>query len=186
VAELIATGPFDGTHEADAPFEAGGATLDTLPLGPLAAILPWPGGAAEADAALRAAGLGWPDPGWIVEGPDGAHLAWAGREAAFLIGAAPPEIAGAAVIDLADGWAGLSLSGPGAVAVLARLVPLDLRPPAFPEGRAARTLLGHVETLVMHRAGRFEILVMRSFARTARHEIAAAMRNLAARQDAAG
>lgn len=181
MAELIATGALDGLHDAASPFEAAGCTLDALTLGPVAAVMPFPGAAAEADAALRGAGLALPEPGRIVAGPEGALIAWAGRETAFVIGTPPPAVAGAAVIDLTDGWVGLSLAGAGAVEVLARLVPIDLRPAAFPEGCAARTLLGHVQVLILHRAGRFEILLMRSFARTAWHEIAAAMRAVAAR-----
>ncbi len=181
MAELIATGPLDGIHAAEAPFEAAGCTLDTLALGPVAAVMPLPGAAADADSALRAAGLGLSDPGRLIEGPEGARVAWAGRETVFLIGMQAPDLPGASVVDLTDGWVGLSLAGPGAVEVLARLVPIDLRHAAFPDGRAARTLLGHIQVLILKRAGRFEILLTRSYARTAWHEIVTAMRAVAAR-----
>lgn len=175
MAELIASGPLDRL----APFEAAEALLDVPALGPVAAILPWPGRVEAVDAALKARGLGFPAPGQSLEVAD-TRILWAGREAAFLIGTAPPELADAAVIDLTDGWGGLTLNGPGAVAVLARLVPIDLRAGAFPEGAVARTLLGHVQVLIQRRGGGFELLVMRSYIQTAHHEIAGAMRRHAA------
>jgi len=36
-----------------------------------------------------------------------------------------------AVVDQSDGWAALRVTGAGAVDVLARLVPVDLRPQVF-------------------------------------------------------
>jgi sarcosine oxidase subunit gamma len=165
--------------EGAQPLEMAAALLEVMALGPVAAIQPWPGRVAAVDAALKARGLGFPAPGQSVEVAD-TRLVWAGRETAFLIGAPAPELADAAVIDLTDGWAGLSLSGPGAEAVLARLVPIDLRAAAFGEGAVARTLLGHVPVLVQRRAGGFELLVMRSYLRTAHHEVAGVMRRLEA------
>jgi sarcosine oxidase subunit gamma len=175
VAELIANGPMEGA----APVEMAGALLEVMALGPVAAVQPWPGRVAAVDAALKARGLGFPAPGRSLEVAD-TRILWAGRAAAFLIGTAPPELADAAVIDLTDGWAGLTLAGPGAEAVLARLVPIDLRPAAFPEGTVARTLLGHLQVLIQRRGGGFEVMVMRSYLRTAHHEVAGAMRRLAA------
>ena len=176
MAELIATGPMDGA----APVEAAGCTLEVLDLGPMAAVLPWPGRVGAVDAALKARGLGFPAPGHSLE-VAGTRIVWAGRDAAFVIGDAPGTLDDAAVVDLTDGWAGLSLAGTGAEDALARLVPLDLRPAAFAEGAAARTLLGHVPALIHRRAGGFEILVMRSYLATARHEVETALRALAAR-----
>lgn len=183
MADLIATGPLEG----QVPFEAAGVVLDVLPAGPLALIAPYPGRTAAASAALEAAfGAGFPAPGQVLAARDGARIIWMGREGALLIGAAPPPLADAAVIDLTDGWAGLVLGGAGAEAVLARLVPIDLRPAAFPEGSAARSLLGHVQALLLRSAAGLEIHVMRSYARTAWHEIETAMRGLAARAAASG
>ena len=176
MADLIASEALAGAE----PQEAAGCTLDVLELGPLAAIQPWPGRSGAVDAALRARGLGLPAPGRSLEVAD-TRILWAGRETAFLIGTAPPSLSEAAVTDLTDGWAGLVLSGAGAEAALARLVPIDLRPAAFAEGATARTLLGHVPALILRRGGGFEIMVMRSFLTTAWHEVATAMRSLAAR-----
>lgn len=176
MAELIAGGPLEGR----AAVEAAGATLEAMALGPVAAILPFPGRVAAVDAALRARGLGFPEPGRSLELAD-TRVLWSGREAALLIGTAAPELAEAAVIDQSDGWAAMALSGPGAEAVLARLVPLDLRRAAFAEGAVARTLLGHVQVLILRRAGGFELMVMASLARSAWHEIEKAMRLVAGR-----
>lgn len=176
MAELIASGPLDGQP----PVEAAGCTLEVLDLGPMAAILPYPGRAGAVDTALKARGLGFPAPGQSLE-VAGTRILWAGREAAFVLGAAPQALEDAAVVDLTDGWAGLSLSGAGAEEVLARLVPIDLRPAALPEGACARTLLGHVPALILRRAGGLEVLVMRSYLATAWHEVETALRARAAR-----
>lgn len=175
MAELIASALRDGTT----PFEAAETLMEVLDLGPVAAILPWPGRAAAVDAALKARGLGFPAPGTSLEVAD-ARILWAGRETAFLIGMPPPALADAAVIDLTDGWVGLGLSGAGSEAVLARLVPIDLRPGSFAGGAVARTLLGHVQILIQRRGNGFELMMMRSYLQSARHEVAGAMRRLAA------
>ena len=176
MAELISCGPLAGLD----PVEAGGCTLDVLALGPVAAIQPWPGRAAAVDAALRARGLGFPQPGRSLEVAD-ARILWVGREAAWLIGVAPPELADAAVTDISDGWAGLSLAGPAAGDVLARHVALDLRPGAFGEGAVAATLLEQVPCVILRRGGSFELLVPATLARSAWHALESAMQGVAAR-----
>ena len=71
-------------------------------------------------AALAGIGLGFPAPNRVLAA-GGARIAWAGREAALLIGAAAPDLgAAAAVTAQEDGWAGLRLTGPAAAAVLRR------------------------------------------------------------------
>ena len=44
----------------------------------------------------------------------------------------------------------LNLYGPLARAVLARLVPIDLSAAAFPVSAAARSMLGHMNLLILH------------------------------------
>ena len=90
-------------------------------------------------------------------------------------GAARSALAGpAAVTDQSDGWAALRWTAPAPREVLARLVPIDLDPAAFPPGRVARTpAAGHTPACSCRTAAGFEILVMRSFTRTAAHELAA-------------
>lgn len=132
--------------------------------------------------ALKALGLGWPKAGQSLMTGD-ARIIWTGRDQAFLIGVSPDGLGGvAAMTDQSDGWARMRLEGPGAEAVLARLVPLDLRATAFPNGSAARTGLNHM-MMVLRRAGdeAFEIMVFRSMAASAVHELHHAMKALAAR-----
>ena len=76
----------------------------------------------------------------------------------------------------------LALSGPRAVDVLMRPVPLDLRLAAFPVGRTCRTALNHMQAILTRTAEQgFEIMVFRSMARTAWAELAEALTVLEAR-----
>jgi sarcosine oxidase subunit gamma len=76
------------------------------------------------------------------------------------------------------------LTGPAPDAVLARLVPVDLRPLHFAPGHVARTLLGHVAVLI-HRPATapeaLEVWLPRSMAAHALDDLAEAMRAVAAR-----
>lgn len=180
MADLTVTDPCAGLG---LPITSGGCRLDSCAPGPIWSIAPYPGRAPAADVALKALQLGFPAPGQVIAG-GAARAVWAGRETAFLIGVAPPAglEAQAALTDQSDGWAGVSLSGEGAVAVLARLLPLDLRTDPFPPGRSARSLLNHMPCLVVRVTdAAFELYVFRSMAGTAVHELAEAMRGVAAR-----
>jgi len=170
----------------DLPAIFGGVTLAAPPETPMRSIAPYRNRAAALDEAL---GAPLPEPGRSVELADGLRLIWAGLDLWFLRGpGATAEFAEriashAAVTDQSDGWTALALTGTGAADVLARLVPLDLDPAAFPPGAAARTELRHIACLIRAMDGGFELLVMRSFTATAVHEIAAAMRAVAARAE---
>ncbi|WP_284164211.1 sarcosine oxidase subunit gamma [Frigidibacter sp. SD6-1] len=165
------------------PLTIGPLTLSDLPQERITAIAPYPGKTDEVSAALDKLGLAFPAPGTSRQAAR-ARILWAGRDLAFLIGAAAPAGLGplAAQTDQSDGWVGLALSGPGGEAVLARLVPLDLSLAAFPEGATARTGLGHV-TILLHRTGAesFALYLFRSMIATAVHELEAVMRALLAR-----
>jgi sarcosine oxidase subunit gamma len=178
VAELLATSPVAGLG---LPVSTGAAVLTEWAPGPITAIAPYAAGGAAVAAALAPLGLAWPAPGRMTVA-EGGRLAFAGRGTAFLIGAPPPDLGeAAAVTDQSDGWAGLRLTGAAATDVLMRLVALDLRPAAFPEGAAVRAMLNHMPLCLMRGAEGFELLVFRSMARTAVHEIAEAMARVAAR-----
>lgn len=88
----------------------------------------------------------------------------------------------AAVTDQTDAWATVQISGDASVDVLARLVPVDLRPQVFKTNHMAKTMLGHMSVTIT-RTGRdvFEIMVMRSMAATLVHELDIAMRGVVAR-----
>ena len=139
------------------PLKGGGLTLGTVTLaevdpGPITSIAVFPGGAKAVAKGLKTLGLAMPAPNSFAE-KKGARIVWTGRDQAFLIGVAPPEMEGAALTDQTDGWAVLALSGAGAVDVLARLVPVDLRLAACPVGSALRTGLNHMNAVIL-RTGR--------------------------------
>ncbi len=178
--ELIAKGPWDGRGTVT----KAGLRLEPLDLGPVASIALYPGGAKGAAKALKTLGLSFPAPGdWAGKGA--ARLIWTGREQAFLQGAPVPEgLAGhAAVTDQSDGWAGVLLAGEaGRVAqALARLVPVDLRPAAFPAGRVLRAPVNHMSAIVLRRTEGVELWVFRSMARTLWHELTEVLDRLEAR-----
>lgn len=166
------------------PLTIGGLELAEVDPGRVTQIAPLRGHEAEVAAALKAMGLGWPAPGRShakAKAEAEAACLWAGRDQAFLIGADPSALADiAALVDQSDGWAVMRLSGGDANEALARLIPIDLAD--LGRGQVARSLLGHMMTL-LRRTGpkEIEIWVFRSMAATAVHEIATAMRSLAAR-----
>ncbi len=174
--DLIAKSALDGRS-----LTLGGVTLSEVAVGSITSLAVFPGGAKAVTKGLKALGLTFPEPNMFAE-KKGVRIVWTGREQAFLIGAEPPELTGAAVTDQTDGWAVLGVRGTGAVDALARLVPADMRLTAFPVGRALRTQVNHMNAVIL-RVGdyAFEIMVFRSMARTAWHEIEAAMQMLAAR-----
>ena len=160
------------------PIEVGRArAVEVVPDG-LWSVMPYRG---RAEAVGQALPCGWPAPGRIAEG-GGVRAIWSGREAAMVTGARPEGLGGlAAVTDQSDAWVALHLDGPAAGDVLARLVPIDLRERTFPEGSAARTLLGHMGVLILRSGGGFEIHAFRSVAGTLAHELERAMRAVAGR-----
>lgn len=175
---LIEISPCDGLL----PVSEGGVTLSELAQERITSVAPFAGKEVAVGKALKALGLGWSGPGKAVAG-EGRLCLWTGRDQAFLIGAEPEGLAGiAALTDQSDAWARMRLEGEGAAAVLTRLVPLDLGAAAFPVGHAARSGLGHM-AMILHRSGAqsFEIMVFRSMAASAVHELHQAMTALAAR-----
>lgn len=178
MASLIESHPLEGR----VPLLAGGQRLVAADPGRVTSVMPFAGQDRAVAAALKKLGLGWPEPN-RSRSAGAATCLWTGRNQAFLCGADPGELDGAAALsDQSDGWAVLRLEGPRAAEVLARLVPVDLRPGSFAPGHVARTGLGHIAT-ILHRtpAGAFEIWVFRSMAETAVHELHEAMISVAAR-----
>jgi sarcosine oxidase subunit gamma len=156
-------------------------TLSEVTVDKMVAIAPYAGQDKAVAAALKEAfGIGLPGPGRSFA-KGGVGLVWFAYGKFLLLGADAPDFAGlAAVTDQADGWAMMRLDG--AEAVLARLVPVDLRPATFKKGHAVRTMLGHMTCHILRSGSQaFDIMVMRSMAGTAVHEIEVAMRGVAAR-----
>jgi len=167
VADLIAELAVKGL-----PVTHGRATLAAFDPGPVTAIAPWPGRVVP----------GFPAPGQVLAA-GGGRMVWAGRDTAFLLGAPAPDLGDlAAVTDQSDGWVWVTLTGADAVAVLARLTALDLRPAAFAPGTSARATINHLPALLIRTAEGFEIAAFRSMAHSLKHEIEAAMTAVAARR----
>lgn len=179
--ELIAKSALAGQP----PLTCSDTTLAEAALSALTSIAPFPDRTGAVNERLLPLGLAFPAPNRQSTSGD-ARLVWTGRDQAFLIGAPVPDLSGiAATTDQSDGWATLTLSGPLATDTLARLIALDLRDSAFPVGRTARTGLNHMSA-ILTRTGpvAFEIMVFRSMARTAWHELAEALTVQAARLNA--
>lgn len=176
--DLIAISPLEGR----ASVVLAGTTLAEAPFRQITSVAPLAGQDKALAKALKALGLAFPAPNRFVEaGP--ARLIWTGRDQAFLTGLAPTGLAlHAALTDQSDGWASLVLSGKQAEAALARIVPIDIRAAVFPPGHAVRVPFNHMSSVLL-RTGTdaFEIMVFRSMARTAWHEVEAALTALAAR-----
>ncbi len=76
----------------------------------------------------------------------------------------------------------MRLAGPGTEAVLARLVPVDLRSSVFAEGQVARTGLNHMMAILLRTGDQsFDIMVFRSMAVSAVHELGQVMEAVAIR-----
>ena len=170
--DLIAKSALAG----QAPLTQGGATLSEAQLGPITSIAVFPGMASKLAKKLGS----FPQPNRFLDNP---LRVWTGPDQCFLIGAEAPDLGIlAATTDQSGGWAALTLEGPGAEAALMRLYPLDLRARTFPQGHAARAPLGHMQSVLLRTGPEtFLVLIFRSMARTAWHEIAEAMHKLAAR-----
>jgi heterotetrameric sarcosine oxidase gamma subunit len=175
VARLVALSPCAGLL----PVTHGTVTLSEAPPEAITSVAPFDGGLADVSAALEAAvGAAFPQPNRWTGGA--TRIVWTGPDQAMVLGPrTAPE--GAAVTDQSDAWAVMRLDGRGAEAVLARLIPVDVRRAQMPPGHAARTMLHHMTcTLMRVEEDAFEIMVYRSMAATAVHHLEVAMRSVAA------
>lgn len=179
MASLNARTAFDGRL----PVAHGDAELRETAFDAITWIAPHDGRHADVSAALeRQIGGALPDPNRCTGRPP-ARAVWAGPGQALILGPPLKPIAGAAMVDQTAAWASCLLEGPDAAAVLARLVPIDLRDGAFATDHAARTVLGHMNCVLMRTGlSAFGIMVFRSMAGTCAHELDRAMRMVAARR----
>ncbi len=162
-----------------------GCRLTPAQPGFITSIQPFRGTGKACNEALKAAGAPPLPANGRVRGKAELRLIWTGRGQFFLAGdrAAPDTLAAlAALSDQTDGWAVMRLQGPDAAAVMARVCPLDLRRETFRRADAARTELAHMMAVVIGLPKGFEIMVMRSFARTAVERLHDAMTSVAAQQ----
>lgn len=176
MARLVARSPAEGL----VPVRFGETTLSEVSYDVITSVSPFAGQETAVSAALKEQlGAAWPAPGRATR-KAATRVAWAGLGEALVLGGAV-DITGAACVDQSDAWAVLALEGPEAEAVLARLCPLDLREGYFKRGHTARSLLGHMSALFLRTgAERFELILFRSMAATAAHELSRAMENVAA------
>ncbi|AXI45946.1 sarcosine oxidase subunit gamma [Sulfitobacter sp. SK012] len=165
------------------PLEIGGVTLEEIDPGQMTILGPFAD--AKMSNVLEAAhGMALPVPGRST-GKEGARCIWFGRGQALLMGPVPDAKLAkhGAVVDQSDGWAVVTLNGEGADQVLARLMPLDLRPAQFKRGHTGRTQLGHMACSVTRLGSQsFMIAVFRSMAGTMVHELKTAMAGVASRR----
>ncbi|WHQ83130.1 sarcosine oxidase subunit gamma [Tritonibacter mobilis] len=166
------------------PLTIGDVTLTADTPAAMTLIAPYKGQEKPLSDALNAAhGMGFPAPNRAT-GKAEARAIWFGRAQALLVGpVADPKLAAhAALTDLSDGWAVVRLEGARAEEVMARLVPIDLRPQVFKSGHTARTELKHMMASIT-RVGpiALQIMVFRSFADTLVHDLKRAMEAVAAR-----
>lgn len=182
MVELVAQGAL---HGLGLPLAAGDAVLSAAVAEPALGLVPYRGQEAAVAQALARHEGALPEAGQAASIP-GGRVIWAGMGRWLLCGPAAEDAVlcaalepAAALTDQSDAWAALRLQGKNAASVLARLVPLDLDPSAFPPDAAARTLLGHISCVLVAEADGFKILVTRSFAASAVHTLDRAMRSVA-------
>lgn len=180
MVRLVAKTPLAGQQ---LPQDRGGIALREVLPGRASVIAPYRGREADVGAALDEIGLAWPAPGQAMLGEAGRIL-WSGRSMALLTGAAPPEQLEqiAALTDQTGASAVVEVAGPRHEEMLARLIPVDLRPGALPEGATRRTLIGHMPGSVTRwRNGAVELAVMRSMGATLMHDLRRAIDTWSAR-----
>lgn len=133
-------------------------------------VAAWPGRVAEAGraAAVAAGAEAAPKPGQSAAGGAGTLLRTEPLKWLLVAERALPrpavEAADATLLDLSHARTVLRIEGSAALDLLSRLVPLDLRPRSFPEGRVAASGLHHVGVMLHRRGPGFDLYLPRSFA----------------------
>jgi sarcosine oxidase subunit gamma len=146
-----------------------GIRLSERSLASLWLIAAWPERLAETGvAAAKAADVATaPGPGMSATGPGGTLLRTEPLKWLLVsedeIDAPALGAADGTVLELSHARTVIHVSGPRALDLMARMVPLDLRPATFPEGAVASTGLHHLGVTIVARNGGFDILVLRSF-----------------------
>ncbi len=180
MVDLTEISPCDGLL----PLTIGATTLTEVAPGAMTSLAPYKGREAALSEALKAGhGMACPAPNRST-GKAGARAVWFGRDLVLLIGPEPHGSLArhAAIVDQSDAWAVVRLQGAGAEAVLARLVPVDLRAAHFKRGHTLRSQLQHMNVSITRvAADAFQIMAFRSMAQTLVHDLKTAMEGVAAR-----
>lgn len=149
--------------------EGPGIRLTERRLGSLWLIAAWPDRLAAAGAgAAQAAGVdAAPGPGASATGAGGTLMRVEPLKWLLASEAEVPrpglDAADGTVLELGHARTVIHVSGPRAGELMARMVPLDLRPARFPDGAVAGTVMHHVGVTVLARGGDFDLFVLRSF-----------------------
>ena len=177
MAKLLAKSPCQGLL----PIVVGSCSLEEQLPAAITSITPFAGQQKQVSAALKdALGVTFPAPNRAT-GKEGSRCIWSGMGQALFIGPTIKPIKGAAHSDQSDAWAVMRLTGPDAVLVLAKLAPVNLAHTSFRRGHTVRTLLNHMAVLITRTGtNAFDIMVFRSMAQTAVHELETAMKSVAA------
>lgn len=179
--------PFEGVHLETAGVALSGVTGMAL----VSAVIPNGGKAAFAKSIETAYGVSIPAPGATMRASDDATLLiglqrdqvflmfertddWPERSVALKLGDA------AYVTDQSDGWVMARLTGPRCREALERICRLDLSPKVFAEGAVARTLMEHLNVIIL-RDGSHSFLLMspRSSAPSFLNALETSIRNIA-------
>ena len=172
---LTPTAPVGGL-----PVRHGAMTLSLADPGPVFSVAPFRGQEEAVSSALQAAiGSGLTPVGQVVQA-GAVSVLWFGRDLWLVTGAEVPALPGAAVTDQTDGWIALDLTGPRGAEVMARLVPVDLRDAAVPEGTVVRTVMHEMSVAVIRTGPEvLRIMAFRSMAKTLVHAVSEAMERVA-------
>ncbi len=164
------------------PFVCGRVQLTENDPGVITSVAPFAGKNDAVSVHLaEAIGVGLPETG-SFDAKGEIQVIWAGQGQYFIRAGQSQSVPGSATTDQSDAWACVLLQGEDAADVMARLCPLDLRRMA--EGHVARSLIGHMNAVILRREIGFEIMVFRSMAKTLVHEVSAVMRSVAAQRGA--
>ncbi|MGB7241564.1 MAG: sarcosine oxidase subunit gamma [Sulfitobacter sp.] len=167
------------------PLKIGRAELIAADPGRLSSVSPYIGQSKALSAAMKKAhGLDLPSPNRSA-GKGGNRVIWFGRDSYMLAGPPPDPVLEkhGAVTEQSDAWGSVILQGEDAEAVLARLVPVDLRKAVFKGGHTLRSQLQHLNVSIT-RIGQSRFLIMgfRSMAATLVHDLKTAMEGVDARR----
>jgi heterotetrameric sarcosine oxidase gamma subunit len=177
-------------HPSDAliglPIEIGETVLTSVQPASIVSVAPFKGqGMAVNDALKTVAKIVLPTVG-MATSKKHVRAMWAGQGQWFVIGDIDLQIltneldSKAAVTDQSDAWVVFTLSGADATEVMSRLCSLDLG--AMEIGQTARAEFAHMMSCITPVPEGFEIMIMRSFAKTAIHHTREAMSKLAAQR----
>ncbi len=168
------------------PIEIGDAVLACNQPASILSVAPYKGqGLAVNDALKAVIKLALPTVGKVTYKKH-IRAMWAGQGQWFVVGEVGLAMltetldTKAAVTDQSDAWVVLTVSGTDASEVMTRLCSLDLD--TLEQGQTARAEFAHMMSCITPISQGFEIMIMRSFAKTAIHHTREAMNKLAAQR----